>query len=73
MALDGLQRDRARRVEIAGEEQRVREAGQDAHGEYIRTRASGRDGAAPVLDCRTDIASLDYLRARDLDGRLDVR
>ena len=71
--LDGLLGDAPRLLEIAGEIQGVREAGQDADAKDIRARTSGRYGAMPVLDRRTDIAALDYLRPRNLDRRLDIR
>ena len=71
--LDGLQRDPPRLVELAGEEQRLRQAREDADAQDVRARASGRDRATSVLDGRAHVAALDHRRTGDLHDRLDVR
>ena len=60
-------------VELAGEEQRVRQAREDTDAEDIRAGASGRDRATSVLDGRAHVAALDRRGTRDLHDRLDVR
>ena len=71
--LDGLHRDPPRLVELAGEEQRLREAREDADAQDVRARASGRDRATSVLDGRAHVAALDPARTGDFHDRLDVR
>ena len=71
--LDGLHRDPPRLVELAGEEQRLREAREDADAQDVRARPSGRDRATSVLDGRAHVAALDHRRTGDFHDRLGVR
>jgi hypothetical protein len=70
--LDGLHRNPPRLVQIAGEEQRLRQARENAHAQDIRAHASGRDRATSVLDRRAHVTTLDLHRSRDLHDRLGV-
>ena len=72
-SLDGLHRDPSRLVELAGEEQRLRQAREDADAQDVRARPSRRDRATSVLDGRAHVAALDHLRTGDFHDRLDVR
>ncbi len=58
--LDGLHRDPPRLVELAGEEQRLREAREDADAQDVRARAGRRNRATSVLDSRAHVTALDH-------------
>ena len=71
-AFDGLKRDAARLIEIAGEEQRLREARKYPHGQSVRASPGGCDRATSVANGGTHVAALDHLRTGDLYDRLGV-
>ena len=72
-ALDGLQRDSPRLLELAGEEQGLRQAREDTDAEDIRAGAGRRDRATRVLDRPAHVTTLDVHCSRDLHDSLDVR
>ena len=71
-AFDGLKRDAARFIEIAGEKQGLREARKHTHSQDVRARPSGRDRATSVANRGTHVAVLDPVRTGDLHDRLGV-
>ena len=72
-SLDGLKRDASRLIEIAGEEQGLRQGCEDSDAEDVRARTSCRDRATSMLDGRAHIAALDPVRTGDFHDRLGVR
>ena len=70
--LDGLHCDPPRLVELAGKEQRLREAREDADAQDVRARPSRRYRATSVLDGRAHVTALDHRRAGDFHDRLGV-
>ena len=72
-SLDRLERDASGLVEIASEEQRLRQAREHAGAEDVGARGGCRDRTTSMPDGRAHIAALDQHGARHLDDRLDVR
>ena len=70
--LDRLHCDSPRLVELAGEEQGLRQAREHADGQDVSARAGRRDRATSVLDGRAHIAVLDRRGTRDFHNRLNV-
>ena len=70
--LDGLQRGPARLVELAGEEQGLRERREGSHGQDVGSGACGVERTTGVFDRRADIASVDHLSTNKPHDRLEV-